>query len=56
MEDLIYKQYKKEFWEWFDSLDVSTKKRFWYYPGNAAFLYFCNKILPTKVIDKQDKV
>lgn len=56
MSNDIYDKYQKIFWEWFDSLDYTTKSRFWYYKGDAAFLYFCNKILPTKMVDIEEKV
>jgi len=51
MTNEIYDQYKIEFWNWFDSLDITIKKKFWYYSGDAAFLYFYNKIVSKGLID-----
>ena len=31
------------FWEWFDNIELSERKKFQYYPSNMADLYFYNK-------------
>jgi hypothetical protein len=38
--DPNYKQFKAEFWEWFDSLPLSKKKAFWNYRDDAAEMNF----------------
>lgn len=37
------KEFKKAFWDWFDNLSNSEKKRFQTYPTDMATLYFYNK-------------
>lgn len=36
-------EFKTSFWEWFDSLPLQEKKRFWYYANDAAEVYYYNK-------------
>lgn len=45
MEDMDFKDphFKKCFWEWFDNLPDTEKKRFQYYTADMAELYFYNK-------------
>jgi len=31
-----YKNFKKEFWEWFDELPIEMKKKFWYYKEDMS--------------------
>ena len=40
--------FKKEFWEWFDSLPKEEKKKFQIYRNDMAELYFYNKIYSKK--------
>ena len=37
-------EFKKAFWNWFDSLSKAEKDKFKYYPSDMAELYFYNKI------------
>jgi hypothetical protein len=39
-----YKEFKKSFWQWYDSLTYSERKKFSEYPADMAELYFYNKI------------
>ena len=43
-------EFKKEFWEWFDSLPKQKRKEFQEYPADMAELYFWNKIYSKKRI------
>ena len=39
-------EFRKHFWEWFDSLPPKTRKTFHEYPLDMATLYFENKVWP----------
>ena len=41
-------EFKKEFWEWFDSLPKQERRKFQEYPADMAELYFYNKIYSKK--------
>lgn len=36
-------EFKKDFWDWFDDLDISSKRAFWNYKLDTSELYFFNK-------------
>lgn len=40
----INQTFNDMFWEWFDGLPVDQKRPFWYYPEDAADIYFFNRI------------
>ena len=44
MEVFDTKEFKKAFWEWFDTLPKLERKKFQEYPADMAELYFYNKI------------
>jgi hypothetical protein len=31
---------EREFWEWFDSLPLERKEKFWYWPDDMARIFF----------------
>ena len=41
--DFKDKYFQILFWEWFDNLEITERKKFQYYPSNMADLYFYNK-------------
>ena len=41
-------EFKKEFWEWFDSLPKEERLKFKEYPADMAEIYFYNKIYSKK--------
>ena len=42
---MIYtEKFNNAFWDWFDSLPLDLRKKFWYYPADLAKVYFYNKI------------
>lgn len=48
-------EFKKLFWEWFDSLPQKERKKFQEYPSDMAELYFYNKIY-SKIVSKEMRV
>jgi len=42
--DLNTSDFKKAFWEWFDSLPKEERIKFQQYPADMAEIYFYNKI------------
>lgn len=51
-EDL--EKLEKEFWEWFDSLPIERKKKFWYWPDDMArYFFICHKQFENKGFTKE---
>lgn len=46
-----YSQFKREFWEWFDSLPFSKKKMFWEYKEDFAEANFYFTVYSKKPVD-----
>ncbi len=44
MDAMKTNNFRKAFWEWFDSISPSERKKFYEYPADMAELYFYNKI------------
>jgi len=44
LNDKNYPEFKKQFWEWFDTLSISEKTKFWYYGMDMAELNFYNRV------------
>lgn len=43
-EDMETDEFKKAFWEWFDSLSKEERKKFNEYPADMATLNFYNRV------------
>jgi len=39
-----YVEFKKQFWDWFDTLTLAEKIKFWYYGADMAELNFYNRV------------
>ena len=48
--------FKKEFWEWFDSIPRTERERFKYYTADMAELYFYNKYYRKKIRDQRSLI
>lgn len=48
MNDDEYKEFKKEFWVWFDSITRPEKERFWYFKEDMAEIFFYNRVYSKK--------
>ena len=41
--DLDNPKFKKQFWNWFDSISTEERSKFQEYPADMAEIYFYNK-------------
>jgi hypothetical protein len=44
LNDRNYAEFKKQFWDWFDTLTLAEKMKFWYYGMDMAELNFYNRV------------
>lgn len=49
MEKIEDKQFKKEFWEWFDNIPEEERKKFQFFKVDMAEIFFYNKIYKHRV-------
>ena len=40
MKEEELEKIEREFWEWFDSLPLERKEKFWYWPDDMARFFF----------------
>lgn len=41
--------FKKKFWNWFDSLSTSERQKYQFYPLDLSELYFYNKVYEERI-------
>ena len=44
MNEIRDEKFKRDFWEWFDSLTKNERQKFQYYTSDMSEIYFYNKI------------
>lgn len=55
-DDFVFKDpsFKKEFWEWFDSIPRTERDRFKQHSADMAELYFYNKYYRKRMLEKSN--
>jgi len=48
-------EFKRAFWDWFDSLNKDEKNRFWYYSLDMSKIYFYNKHYAKVLANKPER-
>lgn len=49
-------KFKQLFWEWFDSIPIQEKEKYWYFKLDLATTYFYNKIYAKILEDNNEQI